>query len=150
FHHVDATRAGKTDVARLRRDERFQAVLRGKDRYPALSLSAEDLAALRRRARGVVLEDAVSAYARKNIGEDKAETARYLMSHLPDALLQAGTRPELAGSQRLLHVLRSYEQAAPGGGPGVAWFVGVALGRPAAPVRGRADEAERLLGRLRE
>jgi S1-C subfamily serine protease len=134
FHHVDGTLRGRTDGSRLHRDDRFAAVLAGNAPYPAPRLSTDELAALRRQSGGSVLEEAVSDYARKSKGEDKAETARYLMSHLPDALVQMATRPQLPGSQRMLHVLSKYEQAPAEGGPGIAWFVGVALGRPSEPV----------------
>lgn len=129
FHHVDATEAGRTDADRLRRDERFGAAVGGTARYPAPAVPAVDLAALESRARGELLEGAVGRYADKNQAEDKAETARYLMSHLPDALTQVVRRPGLAGSQRLLHVLAKYQQAVAGGGPDFNWFVGAALGR---------------------
>ncbi|HTU89439.1 MAG TPA: hypothetical protein VMF69_05020 [Gemmataceae bacterium] len=129
FHHVDATLHGQTKyTVNFVRDERFQAALSGAERYPALHLVEAELAALRKLSKGLVLEKAVSSYAEKSLGEDKAETARYLMTTLPDALLQMAVRPELAGSQRLLHVLHKYGQAIPNG-PSDAWFVAVALGR---------------------
>ncbi len=129
FHHVDATLHGQTRFTiNFVRDERFQAALSGAERYPALRLVEADLAALRKLSRGHMLESAVSSYAEKSVGEDKAETARYLMTTLPDALVQMATRPELAGSQRMLHVLSKYEQAIPEG-PDAAWFVSIALGR---------------------
>jgi hypothetical protein len=129
FHHVDATLHGQTRfTVHFVRDERFQAALSGVDPYPPLRLVEADLTALRKLSKGLVLENAVSNYAEKSVGEDKAETARYLMMALPDALVQMATRPELAGSQRLLHVLHKYEQAIPNG-PSAAWFVSVALGR---------------------
>jgi hypothetical protein len=129
FHHVDATRRGETKyTANFVRDERFQTALSGENPYQALRLTGEDLAGLRKRSKGSVLESAVSKYAEKSLGEDKAETARYLMTALPDALLQMATRPDLAGSQRLLHVLHKYSQAV-SDGPGVEWFVSVALER---------------------
>lgn len=129
FHHVDATLHGQTRfTVNFVRDERFGAALSGADRYPALRLVEADLAALRKLSKGHILEKAVSNYAEKNVGEDKAETARYLMTALPDALVQMATRAELAGSQRMLHVLHKYEQAVPDG-PDTAWFVSVALGR---------------------
>jgi hypothetical protein len=129
FHHVDATLHGQTRyTVNFVRDERFQAVLSGAERYPALQLVESDLAALRKLSKGQMLEKAVSGYAEKSVGEDKAETARYLMTALPDALVQMATRPELLGSQRMLHVLYKYGQAVPDG-PGAAWFVSVALGR---------------------
>jgi hypothetical protein len=129
FHHVDATIHGQTKyTVHFVRDERFQAALSGAERYPPLRLDEADLAALRKLGKGSVLEKAVSSYAEKSVGEDKAETARYFMMSLPDALVQMATRPELAGSQRLLHVLHKYGRAVPDG-PGEAWFVSVALGR---------------------
>ncbi len=131
FHHVDAT----VDGARLAShsaadDQRFAAAIAGEDRYPAPTIAAEDLAALAGRAGGVVLADVVSAYTAKSHGEDQAETARHLMAHLPDALIQVATRPELAGSQRLLHVIDQYAHSS-AEGPDVAWLVDVALGRAA-------------------
>jgi hypothetical protein len=130
FHQVDAARHGKTDTSCFQRDRRLEAALSGKDCYRAPALTARDLAELRKRCRGVVLEKAVSKYADKSVGEDKAETARHLMTALPDALVQVVTRPELPGSQRLLHVLHKYEDAVEGG-PGLSWFVTRALEQPA-------------------
>lgn len=129
FHHVDATLHGQTKfTVNFVRDERFQAVISGAERYPALRLVEADLAALRKLSKGHVLEKTVCPYADKSVGEDKAETARYMMNALPDALVQVATRPELSGSQRLLHVLHKYEEAIPEG-PDAAWFLSVALGR---------------------
>ena len=132
FHHVDATVRGETKHTRnFTRDDRFQAAVLGEDRYLALRIAEADLAALKRRCEGRLLEKSVSKYAEKSVGEDKAETARYFMTALPDALVQMATRPELAGSQRLLHVLHKYQHAA-SDGPGVEWFLSVALERAAA------------------
>jgi hypothetical protein len=129
FHHVDATLRGETKyTANFIRDERWQTALSGERRYRPLRLIEADLNALRKISRGKVLEGSVSRYAEKSVGEDKAETARYLMTALPDALVQMATRSELAGSQRMLHVLHKYAQAVPDG-PGVEWFVSVALNR---------------------
>ncbi|MGH7173444.1 MAG: hypothetical protein ACRELG_24440 [Gemmataceae bacterium] len=129
FHHVDATRRGETKfTVNFVRDERFLAALSGEKRYPALRFVEAELTTLRKLSKGRVLERAVSSYAEKSVGEDKAETARYLMTTLPDALVQMALRPELPGSQRMLHVLHKYTQAIPDG-PGAAWFVSVALGR---------------------
>jgi hypothetical protein len=129
FHHVDATLHGQTKfTVNFVRDERFQAAVSGAERYPALHLVESDLAALRKLGKGQVLENAVSSYAEKSVGEDKAETARYLMTSLPDALVQMATRSELSGSQRMLHVMHKYGQAIPEGPEG-AWFVTIALGR---------------------
>ncbi|HEY7314968.1 MAG TPA: hypothetical protein VH643_36820 [Gemmataceae bacterium] len=129
FHHVDATLRGETKYTiRFVRDERFQAAISGEERYGPLRIAEADLAALKKLSAGRVLEGAVGKYAEKSVGEDKAETARYLMTALPDALVQMATRWELAGSQRMLHVLHRYRLAA-ADGPGVEWFVSVALGR---------------------
>lgn len=129
FHHVDATRRGETRyTVRFVRDPRFQAALSGEEPYPPLRIGEADLAALKKRGVGRVLERAVSKYADKSVGEDKAETARYLMTALPDALVQMATRAELAGSQRLLHVLHRYGEAVPDG-PSIDWFVSLALNR---------------------
>lgn len=129
FHHVDATLRGETKyTVNFVRDERWQSALSGEQRYPPLRLAEADLSALRKRSKGNLLEGAVSRYAEKNVGEDKAETARYLMTALPDALVQMATRPELPGSQRLLHVLHKYGHAI-SEGPGIDWFLSVALER---------------------
>jgi hypothetical protein len=131
FHHVDATRRGETKyTVHFVRDERWNSALSGEEPYRALPIAMGDLTALKKLCAGRVLEKAVSDYAEKSIGEDKAETARYLMTALPDALVQMATRPELAGSQRMLHVLHKYRQAIPDG-PGVEWFLSVALDRAA-------------------
>jgi hypothetical protein len=129
FHHIDSTRRGENHVWHLTSDDVvFQAAVSGRSRYAAPALAADELAALRGRAEGYTLQDAVSGYAAKNSREDQAETARHLMTSLPDSLVQAIEQPELAGSQRILHVLREYEQAVPHG-PSFEWFVDVALGR---------------------
>jgi hypothetical protein len=130
FHHVDATLRGETRyTANFVRDDRLKAALSGAERYQALRLSEAELTALQRVSKGSVLESTVSSYAEKSVGEDKAETARYLMMTLPDALVQMSTRPELAGSQRLLHVLYKYSQAIPDG-PQPEWFIAIAKGHP--------------------
>lgn len=126
FHAVDRT-AGDAVT-----DARFLAAVSGEQVWAAPVIAERDLAALR--ARGIeeiVLADAVSDYAAKAVAEDEAETARHLMSHLPDALVQIVDHPELPGSQRFLTVLAEY--AAVPGGPGVGWFVDQALGRAPAP-----------------
>ncbi len=140
FHHVDGTVAGVTAGTHFRSDDAgFTAAIDGERgrRYPALRLDATDLAALARRA-GAPLDESVSEYSAKAAGEDQAETARWLMSHLATGLWQAAARPELAGSQRILHVLAEYGAAGTGAAPGpdAAWLVDVALGRD--PQRGRA------------
>jgi hypothetical protein len=126
FHHVERV-AG--EITRGWPDDRWTAALSGKDPYPALKLTPDDLAALERISTGEILDDSVSSYAARNPREDRAETARYLLSYLPDALLQAARRPDLPGSQRILHVLETYRRAASGHGPDANWFVDVALGR---------------------
>ncbi len=148
FHQVDATRKGKIDYPANSTGDGFTDAVSGKKPYPALKIAAADLAALRKRGAGRVLEDVVSDYCKKNPTEDKAETARYLMSNLADSLVQAATRPELAGSQRIMHVLARYEQALASDGPGVEWFVQIALDRtaansvkPANPFIGQVDSA---------
>lgn len=138
FHAVDGTSGGETHRRNFTADDpRFLAAISGEAPYPAARISEADLAALGQRAAGRVLRDAVGDYSAKNPGEDQAETARHLMTALPDALLQAARHPELPGSQRILHVLAAYREAVDGG-PGVDWFVHVALGRE------RATPAERL------
>ena len=135
FHHVDATVDGVHDDGNSAADDgRFAAAITGARPYPAAMISAADLAALGERAAGVVLDDVVSAYTAKGPGEDQAETARHLLSNLPDALIQVATRPELAGSQRLLHVVDQYEHSS-FAAPDLAWWVDVALGRDATPRR---------------
>jgi hypothetical protein len=145
FHHVDATLHGQTRfTVNFVRDERFQAALAGSERYPALRVVESELAALRKLGKGQVLENSVSSYAEKSVGEDKAETARYLMTTLPDALVQMATRPELAGSQRMLHILHKYGQAVPDG-PDASWFLSVALSgtRPVATAASSAKPGEK-------
>lgn len=97
-----------------------------------------------------MLETTVSKYAAKNPAEDKAETARHLMSTLADSLVQAVERPQLPGSQRLLHVLDLYAKALPENGPRVDWFVSVALGRngPLETAANNANTVEQLTGAL--
>lgn len=129
FHHVDATRDGKTADLHFKSDDRrFARAVAGREPYPAPAITARTLAALRRRSSGSVLEAAVSDYSEKAAGEDQAETARYLMSHLPDALIQIAERPGLPGSQRILHVLDAYTRAARDG-PTIAWLVRAATSR---------------------
>lgn len=141
FHHVDATRRGETKfTSAFHRDDRWEEALSGKDPYLAVRIAAGDLAALKKLSSGRVLEKAVSKYAEKSVGEDKAETARYLMTALPDALVQMATRAELAGSQRLLHVLHKYGQAV-AEGPQADWFVSVALGKASAKPAARTPRS---------
>ncbi|TNF38565.1 MAG: hypothetical protein EP329_00160, partial [Deltaproteobacteria bacterium] len=132
FHAVDAARDGVSDrVAHFTSDDaRFAAAIAGDRPYPAARIAAADLKRLAAVGRGRVLEDAVAAYAGKSPGEDQAETARWMMTNLADALVQMARRPELAGSQRMLHLLREYAGATERG-PELSWFVDVALGRSA-------------------
>ncbi|WP_182866929.1 hypothetical protein [Stieleria mannarensis] len=147
FHHVDATVDGETATWQLSSDDAFyRAAISGRRPYTASPIASADLDALRRRCFGLTLKDTVSDYAAKNPREDQAETARHLMSMLPDALVQIIDQPDLAGSQRIMHVLREYEQSAPDG-PGIDWFVDVALQR--ADRTPYTDTAEPLLERLR-
>lgn len=141
FHHVDAVSQGKSiDRTVFSRDDRFREAVAGTNPYPAPKIAAEDLAALKKLGEGRFLEDAVSAYAKKSLGEDKAETARHFMTNLSDSLVQVVARPQIAGSQRILHVLHKYELALSGKGPGVAWFVDVALGRTLAKLQPPAPD----------
>jgi hypothetical protein len=126
FHHVDHVAQNMTATTE---GDRLAAALDGTQPYPPPFISPADLELLRERCGGDLLETTVSEYAAKNAAEDKAETARHLMSTLADSLVQVVDRPQLPGSQRLLHVLDSYAKALPEGGPRVEWFVNVALGR---------------------
>jgi len=127
FHHIDATRGGKTDYVHFNEDdERFAAAFTLREAYPALPLDERMIASLREVAEGSVLEEAVGDYAQKSAGEDQAETARWFQTNLADGLLQAALRPGLAGSQRILHLLGEYQKASAAMSP--AWFVAVALG----------------------
>lgn len=149
FHHVDSVTRGP-EAEPFAADARWNQVIEGTNRYPAIQIADDDLAALRKAARGVVLEDAVSEYAAKNPGEDKAETARYLMSHLADSLVQMALRPELPGSQRLLHILAKYEQASSREAKAdTAWFVDRALGRAATNLVAN-DETDSQVAELRK
>ena len=131
FHHVDSTRDGRMDDARHapQSSAAFAAALQGRRPYAAISLGEEELAALRERATGEPLVDAASRYCSKSPREDRAETARWVMAHLPEALLQAATRPELKGSQRILHVLRAFELSAKGA-PDLGWLRAQAMEQP--------------------
>lgn len=131
FHHVDATRAGKTDDRRYFAESkaRLAAALSGKQPFAALQIAPEDLAALEAIAgKSAPLLDRVSQYSTKDPIEDRAENARFLMMHLPVALLQMAREPQLAGSQRLLFTLAAY-RAAHESAPDAKWLVDRALGR---------------------
>jgi S1-C subfamily serine protease len=75
-----------------------------------------------------VLQNALGKYASKNDQEDQAETARYFMTNLADALVQTVESPKLPGSQRILHGLQLYREAG-SPGPGIDWFVDLSLKR---------------------
>lgn len=127
FHHIDASKGGETTSAFFTEDDaRFTDAVALTRPYPPLELDASTVKALRGVATGEVLEESVGKYSEKGAGEDQAETARWLQGHLADGLLQAAFRPELAGSQRVLHLLREYKKALPS--LSTAWFVSVALG----------------------
>ena len=129
FHHVDSTVDGVTEAWQLSADDAFyQGAISGLHPHAAPPIAGQDLVELRKRMIGVTLRDAVSQYAAKNPREDQAETARHVMSMLPNSLVQAIEQPELAGSQRILHVLHEYEHSIPDG-PDFDWFVDVALDR---------------------
>ena len=143
FHHVDSTREGITESWQLSSDDaRHLAAISGIKPRSAPQLSKADLRELRKRSRGEVVRDSVSLYANRNPREDQAETARHLMSAMPDALLQTVEQPDLAGSQRILHIIEEYQLSIEDG-PGFEWFVDVALSRTP------SQEIERLASDLR-
>ncbi len=147
FHHVDSTVGGITDPWQLSSDDAFyQAAISGRKPHAAPPIAGEDLISLRDRCIGFTLRDAVSEYASKNSREDQAETARHLMSMLPNSLVQTIDQPELAGSQRILHVLLEIENSVPDG-PGFGWFVDVALQRSDRDAK--SETVDQLLSRLR-
>ena len=131
YHHIDG-HDGRESFTED--DGRFAAAITGKAPYPALAIPAADLAALAARA-GSPLTGPVSEYAAKSAGEDQAETARWLQANLATGLWQAAARPDLSGSQRILHVMAEYA-AAGTGGPDVAWLIAIALGRDPEQARG--------------
>ena len=75
FHHIDRVTKGTPDWTEV-----FFA--QQPFRYPPLRLKPTERTLLGQLGDGGVLENAVSKYAAKNAGEDKAETARYLLSVL--------------------------------------------------------------------
>ena len=129
FHHVDSTVDGETEKWQLSADDAlYRAAISGLRPYAPPPIAAHDLAALRGRRIGITLQDSVSAYAAKNPREDQAETARHMMSMLPSSIVQAIEQPDLPGSQRIIHVIGEYQRACVDG-PGMDWFVDVALDR---------------------
>lgn len=138
FHHIDATHAGRTAYRYFSSDDdRFARALSGDEPYPGLELDPRTLRSLRAVAGGHVLEEAVARYAQKSAGEDQAETARWLQTNLADGLIQAAVRPELAGSQRILHLLAEYHKA--DARLSTSWFIGVALGQTGEAQRRHAE-----------
>jgi hypothetical protein len=135
FHHVDATFQGNFSYAQYFQEDDllYQKAIQGSASYPAPVFSPADLKALKKKSKNYLLEEAVSDYCKKNWGEDQAETARYFMSQLPDALVQIAENPSLPGSQRILHILKSYENALPQG-PTIQWFLDTALERKTPPL----------------
>ena len=130
FHAADAHDQGAKGMLHYESDNaRFVIANTGQQKYPALSLPPATLADLKKVGRGTVLQDAVSAYTTKSPDEDQAETARHFMMNMADSLIQAAERPELPGSQRILHILEQYRTCIKDG-PDASWFAAVALGRP--------------------
>lgn len=147
FHHVDAVVAGEHASWQLSGDDAFyQAAISGHRPYPSPQINGNDLQALRDKCIGYTLKDTVSAYAAKNSREDQAETARHIMSVLPNSLVQTIDKPHLAGSQRIIHVLKEYELAV-ADGPGFDWFVDVALKR--ADRNLPLKDAQKLIAKLK-
>lgn len=141
FHHLDATRSHKLDYRHFTSDDRrFRQAVAGERPYPALDLTDEERRVLREVAEGEVLEEAVGRYSEKSAGEDQAETARWLQTNLADGLLQAADRPDLAGSQRILHLLGEYRSASPT--MTTAWWVGAAVWR------GESSRAQKVSERV--
>lgn len=131
FHAMDVHRKGKKAEAHYEDDNTdFLRAYRGEAAYAALDISAKEISALQSKARGTVLQEAVSAYAAKSPDEDQADTWRHLLTNLPDCLLQAAQRPELPGSQRIIHVLKEAELSV-ANGPSLTWWIDVALERHA-------------------
>lgn len=128
FHHVDrlANEVQRKTTQPEARSEAVAKILDGRVAYPGLNFKPDDLATIQRHRGGQMLIDCVSEYAKKNPAEDMAETARYLMSHLPDSMYQVSQRSQLPGSQRLLHVLDTYARVPDGRGPNLEWFVALA------------------------
>lgn len=130
FHAVDAHLRGEKQMRHYESDNlRFAQAIQGDERYPALPLGPTTLSELKKIGRGFVLQDAVSAYTTKSPDEDQAEAARHFMMNIPDSLIQAVERPQLPGSQRILHILDQYRTCVENG-PDASWFAAIALGTP--------------------
>lgn len=128
FHHLDATKNHRLDYRFFTADDaRFRAAVDGKRVYAALTLTDEERESLLALSTGEFLEEAVGRYSEKSAGEDQAETARWLQTNLADGLLQAADMPELAGSQRILHLLEVYRTASPA--LSTSWWVAAAITR---------------------
>jgi S1-C subfamily serine protease len=128
FHAIDAHHRGERGMQHYESDNiRFSQAVQGGKNYPALSLAPVTLDALKKVSRGFVLQDAVSAYTTKSPDEDQAEAARHFMMNIADSLIQAAERPQLPGSQRILHILDQYRTCVDSG-PDASWFAAVALG----------------------
>lgn len=128
YHHLDATKNHRLDYRFFTADDRrFRDAVDGKRRYAPLVLTDEERQSLLAVSTGEFLEEAVGRYSEKSAGEDQAETARWLQTHLADGLLQAADMPELAGSQRILHLLDVYRTASPS--LSTSWWVGAAIFR---------------------
>ncbi len=126
FHHIEsvAIKTGMFPPLTIEQDhQRFERAITSVEPYSPLRFDDNTMALLREASTGLVLEDAVTVYAQKSPGEDKAETAFWFQTHLADALLQAALRPELPGSQRILHILHLYQRASPE--LTLAWWLGV-------------------------
>ena len=144
FHAVDAHLDGEKSMKHYESDnEQLYRATSGQGRYPALALPSNILSELKKVARGVVLRDAVSDYTKKSPDEDQAETARHFMMNIADSLIQAAERPELPGSQRILHILEEYK-ACIKDGPGELWFARIALSNLPPPKPDPAAETNRL------
>ncbi len=133
FHHIDAVVRGRLAARHSSEDDaRWTGVVATPARkaYAAIALSPASRAAIERVAGAAVLRGSVTDYAAKAPGEDQAETAWWFMTHLAEGLLQAADHPELAGSQRILHLLGQYAGAAPKGTRpmDLAWFQQIATG----------------------
>ncbi len=132
FHAIDNNKKGERKFPDHYEsdNEAFKAALENRAPYSPLKISAKDLELLKQKARGNVLQEAVSAYSTKEANEDQAETWRHVMTNLPDALIQAAERSQLPGSQRILHAIAEFTSCTKKG-ISVDWLVDVALERVA-------------------
>ena len=132
FHHVDRNTPGTLEwsevISEPNRSALSTEATHPSGRYHAIEVAPSERILLERQSAGRLLNTVVSNYAAKNPTEDKAETARYLLSALADSLLQMAQQPQLPGSQRLLHVLTTYERSNSGNGPKPEWFLAIVKG----------------------